>query len=214
MNLILLGPPGAGKGTQAERIATLYSIPHISTGDIFRENLRQGTELGLKAKEYMDGGELVPDELVIDIVKDRLAAPDCRQGFILDGFPRTVTQADALKGMLAEMGMPIDQVLNIQVPGEVVVNRLTARRTCSSCGSVCHLIYDPPSKEGSCDACGGELYCRDDDGEETVRTRLEEYEEKTQPLIDYYRREGLLRDVDGGAEMEEVFEAIRAVVEG
>ena len=214
MNLILLGPPGAGKGTQAERIASLYGIPHISTGDIFRENIRKGTELGLEAKGFMDRGELVPDSLVIDIVKSRLDTSDCRKGFILDGFPRTVAQADALSAMLAEMSMPIGHVLNIQVPDEVVVGRLTARRTCTSCGSVCHLLYDPPSAEGICDACGGELYCRDDDGEDTVRTRLEEYKAKTQPLIDYYDREGLLRNVDGSAEMEEVFKAIRAVVEG
>lgn len=213
MNLILLGPPGAGKGTQAERIASLYAIPHISTGDIFRENLRKGTELGLEAKGYMDRGELVPDDLVINIVKDRLDAPDCRDGFILDGFPRTVAQADALGAMLAQAGMPIDHVLNIQVPDEVVVARLTARRTCSACGSVCHLLYDPPKKEGVCDECGGELYCRDDDGEETVRARLEEYKNKTQPLIDYYRGEGLLRDIGGSSGPDEVFDAIRAVVE-
>ncbi|MEW6553362.1 MAG: adenylate kinase [Actinomycetota bacterium] len=214
MNLILLGPPGAGKGTQADRIASLYGLPHISTGDIFRENLRKGTELGLEAKGYMDRGELVPDGLVISIVKDRLCAPDCGKGFILDGFPRTVEQADALGKMLADSGLSIDHVLNIQVPDEVVVARLTARRTCSSCGSVCHLLYDPPHQEGVCDDCGGELYCRDDDGEETVRARLEEYKEKTQPLIDYYGREGLLRDIDGSAEADEVFEAIRGVVEG
>jgi adenylate kinase len=214
MNLILLGPPGAGKGTQAERLGSLYAIPHISTGDIFRENLRKGTALGLEAKGYMDRGELVPDDLVISIVRDRLTAPDCSDGFILDGFPRTVAQADALARMLSEMDMPLDHVLNIQVPDEVVVSRLTARRTCTSCGSVCHLIYDPPSEEGVCDDCGGELYCRDDDGEDTVRARLEEYKEKTQPLIDYYRREGLLRDIDGSAEAGEVFEAIGNVVEG
>jgi len=214
MSMILLGPPGAGKGTQAERIASQYGISHISTGDIFRENIRKGTELGLEAKGFMDRGELVPDSLVIDIVKNRLEAPDCRKGFILDGFPRTVAQADALAAILADMGMPIDHVLNIQVPDEVVISRLTARRTCASCGSVCHLLYDPPSEEGVCDACGGELYCRDDDGEETVRARLDEYKEKTQPLIDYYAREALLRDIDGSLEMEEVFEAIRAVLGG
>ncbi len=213
MNLILLGPPGAGKGTQAEKISAHYAIPHVSTGDIFRENLRKGTELGLKAKEYMDRGELVPDEVVIDIVKDRLSTPDCRGGFILDGFPRTVAQADALKDMLSSLGMHIDHVINIQVPQDVVVKRLTARRTCSSCGSVYHLLYNPPQEEGVCDECGGELYQRDDDSRETVLSRLEEYEKKTQPLSEYYRREGLLRDIDGSAEPGGVFEEIRAVIE-
>ncbi|MBN2028191.1 MAG: adenylate kinase [Actinobacteria bacterium] len=213
MKLILLGPPGAGKGTQAERISARYSIPHISTGDIFRENLKEGTELGLKAREYMDRGELVPDGLVIDIVRDRLEKPDCRDGFILDGFPRTVAQADALKDILAAMGIPLDHVLNIKVPRDVVVKRLTARRTCRSCGSIYHLIYDPPEEEGVCDDCGGELYRRDDDSEETVLARMDEYEEKTQPLIDYYRDEGLLRDINGSVEPGEVFEAIRTIIE-
>jgi adenylate kinase len=214
MNLIMLGPPGAGKGTQAERIASLYSLPHISTGDIFRENIKEGTKLGLEAKGYMDRGELVPDELVINIVKDRLDAPDCGRGFVLDGFPRTVEQADALAAILADMGKPVDHVLNIQVPDEDVVRRLAARRTCRSCGRIFHLVYDPPSVEGICDTCGGELYCRDDDREETVYARLEEYKKKTQPLIDYYRREGLLRDIDGGAEQDEVFDAIRKTLGG
>lgn len=212
MNLILLGPPGAGKGTQAERISDLYGIPHISTGDIFRDNLSRGTELGLEAKGYMDRGELVPDEVVIGIVRDRLDAPDCAKGFILDGFPRTVAQADALKEMLGELGRPLDHVLNIDVPDAVVVERLTARRTCRSCGVNYNLIFNAPAEEGKCDACGGELYQRDDDGEETVRTRLEEYHGKTKPLIDYYRREGLLRDIEGSRGMEEVLETIREVV--
>jgi adenylate kinase len=212
-NLVLLGPPGAGKGTQAERISELYGIPHISTGDIFRDNLRRGTELGLKAKEYMDRGELVPDEVVIGIVRNRLAEPDCDKGFVLDGFPRTVAQADALKEMLASMGKSINHVLNIQVPDQTVVERLTARRTCRSCGAIYHLKFNPPREEGRCDACGGELYVRDDDREETVRARLEEYRSKTQPLIDYYRAEGLLRDIDGGASMEEVLDSIRKVLE-
>lgn len=214
MNLVLLGPPGAGKGTQAERLSGLYGIPHISTGDIFRENLNAGTELGLEAKGYMDRGELVPDEVVIGIVEERLAREDCGRGFILDGFPRTVAQADALKEMLASLGRPLQHVVNVQVPDEVVVERLTARRTCRSCGNICHLEFDPPRQEGTCDDCGGDLYCRDDDNEETVRTRLEEYKAKTRPLIDYYRREGLLRDIDGSAGMEEVLQAIQVVLEG
>lgn len=212
MNLVLLGPPGAGKGTQAERISEAYSIPHISTGDIFRENLKKGTELGLKAKEYMDRGELVPDEVVIGIVRNRLAEPDCARGFVLDGFPRTVAQADALKEMLAAMGRGIDHVLNISVPDDVVVERLTARRTCRACGAIYHLIYSPPREEGKCDSCGGELYVRDDDREETVRARLREYEAKTRPLIEYYRREGLLRDIDGSAGMDDVLASIRKVL--
>jgi len=214
MNLVLLGPPGAGKGTQAERISEAYGIPHISTGDIFRENLKKGTELGLKAKEYMDRGELVPDEVVIGIVQARLAESDCGRGFILDGFPRTVAQADALKETLSRMGMGLDHVLNIQVEDDTVVERLTARRTCRDCGAVYHLKFDPPRQEGRCDACGGELYVRDDDREETVRARLEEYRRKTQPLIDYYRAQGLLRDIDGGAPMDEVLGQIRRVLEG
>jgi adenylate kinase len=212
MNLVLLGPPGAGKGTQAERISEAYAVPHISTGDIFRENLKKGTELGLKAKEYMDRGELVPDEVVIGIVRNRLAEPDCERGFVLDGFPRTVAQADALKEMLAGMGRGIDHVLNISVPDDVVVERLTARRTCRACGAIYHLVYSPPREEGKCDSCGGELYVRDDDREETVRARLREYEAKTRPLIEYYRGEGLLRDIDGAAGMEDVLASIKRVL--
>jgi len=213
MNLILLGPPGAGKGTQAERISDIYDIPPISTGDIFRENLKEGTELGLKAKEYMDKGELVPDQVVIDIVKDALSKPGNENGFILDGFPRTVAQADALKEMLQKMEKPLDHVLNIQVPDQVVIERLTARRTCRSCGTIYHLLFNPPEKEGRCDQCGGELYRRDDDSEDTVMARLEEYRAKTQPLIEYYRGEGLLRNVEGSVGMEEVLEAIRAILD-
>jgi adenylate kinase len=212
MNAILLGPPGAGKGTQAEKISAAYGIPHISTGDIFRENLRKGTELGLKAKEYMDRGELVPDEVVVGIIRDRLEAEDCEDGFLLDGFPRTVAQADALKEMLAAKGKSIDHVLNLQVPDEVVIERLTARRSCSSCGAVYHLRFNPPRPEGRCDSCGGALYHRHHDREESRRARLEEYKSKTQPLIDYYRAEGLLRDIDGSAGVNEVLESIRKIM--
>jgi adenylate kinase len=213
MNLILLGPPGAGKGTQAERLCEIYAIPHISTGDILRENIKERTELGREAQQYMERGELVPDSVVIGIVRDRLAEPDCDPGFILDGFPRTVDQADALKAILAGMAKPIDHVVDIEVPEETVVERLSARRVCAACGAVKHLIYNPPSLEGICDECEGELYQRPDDNPDTIRERLREYERKTQPLIDYYRKEGLLREVDGSGEMEQVLKDICLVIE-
>jgi adenylate kinase len=213
MNLILLGPPGAGKGTQAVRLSEHYAVPHVSTGDIFRENIKQGTELGKKAKEYMDRGELVPDQVVIQIVADRLAQPDCRDGFILDGYPRTVAQADALKEILREEGRTIDHVINIQVPDEVIVKRIAGRRTCRGCGRNYHVDFDPPCKEGTCDQCGGELYQRDDDREETVRKRIQEYNFKTEPLVEYYRKEGLLLDIDGDAPAEEVLSSIRRALD-
>lgn len=209
MNLVFLGPPGAGKGTQAERISEKYGIAHISTGDIFRENIKKGTELGRKAKEYMDRGELVPDEVVIAIVREALSGEECARGFLLDGFPRTVAQADALEKMLEEIGRPLDRVVNLSVPDQVVVERLTARRTCRNCGRNYHLMFNPPKVDGVCDACGGELYQRDDDREETVRARLEEYRRKTQPLIDYYREKGLLVEVAGDGGIDEVTEAIQ-----
>ena len=209
MNLVFLGPPGAGKGTQAERIAGMYGIAHISTGDIFRENIKKGTELGRKAKEYMDRGELVPDEVVIGIVREALAGESCSQGFLLDGFPRTVAQADALEEMLHEIGRPLDRVVNLNVPDQVVVERLTARRTCRNCGRNYHLAFNPPKVDGVCDACGGELYQREDDREDTVRARLEEYRRKTQPLIDYYRDKGLLVEVPGDGSVDEVTRAIQ-----
>ncbi len=212
MNIILLGPPGAGKGTQAVRLSELYSIPHISTGDIFRENLKQGTELGVKAKEYMDKGLLVPDQVVIDIVADRLSREDCDGGFILDGFPRTIAQADALGDVLAARGLALDHVLNFSVPDEVLVRRISGRRTCSRCDRNYHVEFDPPEVEGRCDSCGGELYQRDDDKEEAVRRRLEEYREKTEPLIQYYQERGLLVDIDGDRPMEEVMASIRRVL--
>ncbi|OFW56478.1 MAG: adenylate kinase [Candidatus Solincola sediminis] len=213
MNLILLGAPGAGKGTQAERLSAIYGIAHISTGDILRENIREGTRLGVEAGRYMEKGELVPDKVVIDIVRERLRESDCDRGFVLDGFPRTIEQAESLKTILAEIGKPIDHAINIEVPDEVVVERLSARRVCNSCGAVKHLIYNPPRQEGICDECPGELCLRPDDNRETVRERLREYKKKTQPLIDYYQTLGLLREVDGSLEMDRVLEEIRSVID-
>ncbi|ACM60819.1 adenylate kinase [Caldicellulosiruptor bescii] len=192
MRLILLGAPGAGKGTQAEYLSKRFSIPHISTGDILRENVKNETELGKKAKEYMDKGLLVPDEIVIEIVKDRLSKEDCKNGFLLDGFPRTIAQAEALDKVLEELGQKIDKVLNIEVPDEKILERMSGRRICKNCGASFHVIYRPPQKEGVCDVCGGELYQREDDKEETVKKRLEVYHAQTQPLIDYYKAKGLL----------------------
>jgi adenylate kinase len=212
MNLIMLGPPGAGKGTQAVRLAEAYKLPHISTGDIFRENVKEGTELGRRAKEYMDRGELVPDQLVIDIVADRLLKPDCEKGFILDGFPRTVAQADALASILAEQGKGIDYVINVDVPDETLIKRISGRRVCRECGTIYNVHFDAEPVGDACRECGGEIYQRDDDLEETVRRRLEEYAAKTQPLIEYYRREDLLRDVDGDAPLQEVLDSIRTIL--
>lgn len=214
MIILFLGAPGAGKGTQASMIARKFGIPHISTGDIFREAVSKGTELGKKAKEYMDRGELVPDEIVIGIVKERIMADDCSNGFVLDGFPRTVAQAEALDKVLAEMGKKLDFVLNIVVSEEEVVKRLTGRRTCRNCGAVYHVVFNPPEKEGVCDVCGGELYQRDDDREETVRNRLKVYFEKTAPLIDYYRKKGVLVDINGEQPVEKVTEEIEKVIRG
>ncbi|MBO8179395.1 MAG: adenylate kinase [Archaeoglobus sp.] len=213
MNLIFLGPPGAGKGTQAKRVVEKYGIPQISTGDMLREAVAKGTELGKKAKEYMDKGELVPDEVVIGIVKERLQQPDCEKGFILDGFPRTLAQAEALDEMLKELDKKIDAVINVAVPEEEVVKRITYRRTCKNCGAVYHLIYAPPKEDNKCDKCGGELYQRDDDKEETVRERYRVYRENTEPLIDYYRKKGILYDVDGTKDIEGVWKEIEAILE-
>lgn len=208
MRIILLGPPGVGKGTQASNIVKKYNIPHISTGDIFRANIKSGTELGITAKSYMDKGLLVPDEIVVSIVQDRLAQDDCKDGFLLDGFPRTVEQAEALDIELDKMGIKLDKVVNIDADKDVLIARVTGRRICRECGATYHVINNPPKVEGVCDIDGGELYQRADDTEETVATRIQVYLEQTQPLIDYYRKKGLLLDVDGTKPIEEVFRTI------
>ena len=214
MNLIFLGPPGSGKGTQAKMLVDKYGIPQISTGDILREAVKEGTPLGKEAKKYMDEGKLVPDEVVVGIVRERLKEPDCTKGFILDGFPRTIPQAEALDKTLQEMGKGIDHVLSLEVDKEELVRRLSGRRTCKKCGAMYHIIFDPPKKDGVCDRCGGELYQRDDDKEETIRERLRVYEEQTAPLIEYYRKKGLLRPIDGVGKIEEIFARIRETIEG
>lgn len=208
MKIIMLGAPGAGKGTQAKMIADKYQIPHISTGDIFRANIKEGTELGKKAKSYMDAGGLVPDELVIDLVVDRLTWDDAGNGYVLDGFPRTIPQAEALTKALAEKGEKIDAAIDIDVPDENIINRMGGRRACVSCGATYHIVNIPPKTEGKCDNCGADLILRDDDKPETVKNRLEVYHAQTQPLIDYYKAEGVLRSVDGTVDMNEVFDAI------
>ena len=208
MKIIMLGAPGAGKGTQAKMIAAKYGIPHISTGDIFRANIKNGTELGAKAKEYMDKGLLVPDELVVDLVIDRFKEPDCEKGYVLDGFPRTIPQAEALDKALSAIGENIDYAINVEVPDENIINRMGGRRACVGCGATYHVVYSPTKEEGKCDACGGELIIRDDDKPETVKNRLSVYHEQTQPLIDYYTEKGIIAEVDGTVDMKDVFEAI------
>ena len=208
MRLIMLGAPGAGKGTQAARVAERFRIPHISTGDIFRANIKNGTELGKKAKSYMDAGELVPDELVCDLVADRIAQPDCGEGFILDGFPRTIPQAEALDEAVRKAGTPIDFAIDIEVPDEHIISRMGGRRACVSCGATYHVVYNPPKKEDVCDRCGGKLVLRDDDRPETVKNRLDVYHAQTQPLIDYYKDKKVLVTVDGTQSMDDVFSAI------
>lgn len=208
MRLIMLGAPGAGKGTQAKRVAAKYNIPHISTGDIFRANIKEGTELGKKAKSYMDAGQLVPDELVCDLVADRIAKDDCKGGFILDGFPRTIPQAEALDAAVEKLGTKIDHAVDVDVPDEAIIERMGGRRACVGCGATYHIVYNPTKKEGICDACGGELILRDDDKPETVKTRLNVYHEQTQPLIDYYEKKGVLVTVDGTQDMDAVFAEI------
>lgn len=213
MKIIMLGAPGAGKGTQAKKIAGKYGIPHISTGDIFRANIKNGTELGNKVKTYMDQGLLVPDELVCDLVVDRVQQADCREGYILDGFPRTIPQAESLDSALKAAGESVDYAIDVNVPDENIVKRMGGRRACVGCGATYHLVYAPTKKEGICDVCGGELILRDDDKPETVQKRLDVYHEQTQPLIDYYDKKGILRTVDGSMSMEDVFAAILGILE-
>lgn len=212
MKIVMLGGPGAGKGTQAKIIAQKYDIPHISTGDIFRANIKEGTELGMKAKTYMDAGGLVPDELVVDLVADRLTWDDTKNGFVLDGFPRTIPQAEALTKALADMGSALDVAIDIEVPDQVIIDRMGGRRACVSCGATYHIVNIPPKKEGICDICGSSLILRDDDKPETVKHRLDVYHEQTQPLIDYYKNMGTLREVDGTVSMDEVFAQITAIL--
>jgi len=213
MNLILLGPPGAGKGTQAQMIVERYHIPQISTGDILRAAVKEGTSLGKQAKTFMDRGQLVPDEVVIGIIDERLRASDCNAGFILDGFPRTTPQAEALQAILTKIRKSVDHVINIEVDPEELVRRLTGRRTCNNCGGMFHIHFHPPQKEGVCDRCGGTLYQREDDGEETIRTRLKEYQKLTAPLIQYYQNKKLLRPIQGVGGQNQIFEQIIRVLD-
>lgn len=208
MKIVLLGPPGAGKGTQAKSISNRYSIPHISTGDIFRKNISENTPLGVEAKSYMDNGQLVPDEVTINMVKDRLKQDDCKNGYLLDGFPRTVQQAEALDNFLTERKESIDTALLIEVPKEFILERMTGRRVCPSCGASYHVKFNPPTKDGKCDLCGSDVIQRKDDTEETVKERLDVYENQTQPLIDFYKSKKQLSVVDGTQAINEVFENI------
>ena len=212
MKIIMLGAPGAGKGTQAKQIAAKYEIPHISTGDIFRANIKNGTELGRKAKEYMDQGMLVPDELTCDLVMDRIAQDDCTRGFVLDGFPRTIPQAEALTNALTKIGQSMDYAIDVDVPDENIVNRMGGRRACLNCGATYHVVFNPTKEEGVCDACGSETVLRDDDKPETVQKRLTVYHDQTQPLIDYYKNMNILKSVDGTKPMNEVFSDIVAIL--
>ena len=208
LRTVLLGPPGAGKGTQAVRIVEKYNVPHISTGDIFRENIKNGTELGKKAQEYMNKGELVPDDLVIEIATTRLLADDCKEGFLLDGFPRTVYQAEKLDAFLEAHGMKLDKVIDIEVEKEELITRLTGRRVCKACGASYHVVNIPPKTEGICDNCGGELFQRADDTIETVENRIEVYIEQTMPLVDYYKKADNIVEFDGALPLDTVFDAI------
>ena len=213
MKIIMVGAPGAGKGTQAKRIAEKYGIPHVSTGDIFRANLKEGTELGLKAKVFMDKGALVPDEITIGMLMDRIHQADCKDGYVLDGFPRNIPQAEALTKALSEANESMDAVVDVDVPDENIMDRMSGRRTCRKCGEGYHTKYNPPKVDGICDVCGGELYIRDDDKPETVRKRLTVYHDQTQPLIDYYTKQGILKSVNGTQMMEKVFADIVKILD-
>ncbi|HIR26514.1 MAG TPA: adenylate kinase [Candidatus Choladousia intestinigallinarum] len=212
MKIVMLGAPGAGKGTQAKRIAAQFGIPHISTGDIFRANIKNGTELGKKAKSFMDQGLLVPDELTVDLVIDRLGQDDCKKGYILDGFPRTIPQAEALDKALAGKGEKMDYAVDVDVPDENIISRMSGRRACTGCGATYHIVYNPSQKGDNCQVCGEALILRDDDKPETVQKRLSVYHEQTQPLIEYYQGKGILKTVDGTKNMDEVFEEILGIL--
>jgi adenylate kinase len=213
MNIILMGPPGAGKGTQAEQIKAAYPIPHISTGDMFREAVSNGTEKGIEAKKYMDAGKLVPDEVTIGIVEERLAKPDCQTGFMLDGFPRTLVQAEALDKALDKMGKKLEAAINISVPSDILIDRMAGRVSCQECKTVYNTRFNPPIKAGVCDKCGGNLIHRDDDKEETVKNRLQVYMDQTAPLLDYYQKQNKLFDINGNRDTKDVFADIKAVLE-
>ena len=212
MKIVMLGAPCAGKGTQAKMIAEKYTIPHISTGDIFRANIKEGTPLGLEAKSYMDQGKLVPDELTVKILLDRVAKDDCKNGYVLDGFPRTIPQANVLKEALEKQNDKIDYAINVDVPDENIVRRMSGRRACVTCGATYHIEHVPPKTEGICDKCGSELILRDDDKPETVLNRLKIYHDQTQPLIDFYNNEGILKEVDGTIDVKDVFENITKIL--
>ena len=212
MKIVMLGAPGAGKGTQASMIAENFGIPHISTGDIFRANIKNGTELGKEAKAYMDKGELVPDELTVRLLLDRVAQDDCKEGYVLDGFPRTIPQAEVLEKELEKTGDKIDKAVNVDVPDENIVRRMSGRRACLKCGATYHIVHIPPKKEGICDVCGSELVLRDDDKEETVKNRLDVYHKQTSPLIDFYNKRNVLETVDGTKDSKEVFEDIKKIL--
>ena len=213
MHILLMGPPGAGKGTQAAKLVKKYGIPHISTGDMFRAAVKEGTELGKKAKACMDAGQLVPDEITIGIVRERLQKPDCTKGFILDGFPRTVEQADALDGILKSLSIHLTRAVDISVPSSSLIERAVGRRVCKKCGAAYHIRFNPSKIDGVCDECGGETYQRADDSEETMKSRLSVYDAQTKPLIRYYQKAGLYSEIDGSQEMSKVFADITACLE-